>query len=125
EINSDSDNESTNEPVGRQFMGIWKEIELVEEVSQGIYKGICIHCNKEFNQNIAKVYHFNLLQIELKSKHTKNKELTVNDIYILVNSLFDNIEEKNNNSQDDEIDHATILDSIYSTVTTKNLKLEI
>ncbi|CAG8778802.1 22501_t:CDS:2, partial [Racocetra persica] len=73
----------------------------------------------------CELYCFNLSQIGLESKHTKNKELTINDIYALVNSLFDNIEEKDNDSQDVEIDQATILDSIYPTTTTENLKLEI
>ncbi|CAG8837084.1 14343_t:CDS:2, partial [Cetraspora pellucida] len=33
EISSNSDNGNTNEPVGHQFTGIWKEIELVEEAN--------------------------------------------------------------------------------------------
>ncbi|CAG8658977.1 3866_t:CDS:2, partial [Cetraspora pellucida] len=45
---SNSDSESNYEPIGRQFIGIWKEIELGEEVSHGVYRGRCIHCNKEF-----------------------------------------------------------------------------
>ncbi|CAG8834458.1 6481_t:CDS:1, partial [Cetraspora pellucida] len=61
--------------------------------------------------------------IELESKHIENKELTINDIYTLVNSLFNNIEEKNSDSQDDEIDQPTILDS--TNPTTENLKLKI
>lgn len=55
-------------------------------------------------ENIAKVYHFNISQIELESKHIENKELTINDIYTLVNSLFNDIEEKDSNLQDDKID---------------------
>ncbi|CAG8804616.1 20639_t:CDS:2, partial [Dentiscutata erythropus] len=33
---------------GRQFTGIWKEIELGEEVSCRVYRGKYIHCNKKF-----------------------------------------------------------------------------
>jgi hypothetical protein len=47
---SDSDSESINESIGRQFTGIWKQFSLGEEVSRGIYKGKCIHCDKEFNR---------------------------------------------------------------------------
>ncbi|CAG8454591.1 7924_t:CDS:2 [Dentiscutata erythropus] len=45
---SNSDSESNYEPIGRQFMSIWKEIELSEEVSCSVYRGRCIHCNNEF-----------------------------------------------------------------------------
>ncbi|CAG8474862.1 645_t:CDS:1 [Scutellospora calospora] len=74
-------------------------------------------------ENIAKVYRFNISQLELEPKHTENKELTINDIYLLVNSLFDNIEKEDNNLQDNKIDQSTILDSINST--TENLELKI
>ncbi|CAG8545442.1 9447_t:CDS:2 [Cetraspora pellucida] len=43
-----SDSESNYEPAGCQFTGIWKEIELGKEVSCGVYKRKCIHCNEEF-----------------------------------------------------------------------------
>ncbi|CAG8732049.1 2520_t:CDS:2, partial [Dentiscutata erythropus] len=46
----DSDNENANEPVGHQFTGIWKEIELGEEVSCKVYRGKCIYCNKKFRR---------------------------------------------------------------------------
>ncbi|CAG8612789.1 15294_t:CDS:2, partial [Racocetra fulgida] len=47
---SSSDSESNSESVGRQFTDIWKEIEIGEKISRGVYKGKCIHCNKEFRR---------------------------------------------------------------------------
>ncbi|CAG8715256.1 3445_t:CDS:2, partial [Cetraspora pellucida] len=52
EISSDSDNGNTNEPVGRQFTGIWKEIELVEELKEKKIKSTKLSepCNIEINE---------------------------------------------------------------------------
>ncbi|CAG8818178.1 2518_t:CDS:1, partial [Dentiscutata erythropus] len=53
---------------------------------------------------------------------TESNELNINDIYTLVNSMFDDFEE-DNDSQDEEIDQLPVLNSTNTMV--NNLELEI
>ena len=47
--NDDGGNEEESNP-GRNFTGIWKHVEIGEEISRGIYSGKCLYCGKEFNR---------------------------------------------------------------------------
>ncbi|CAG8732045.1 2519_t:CDS:1 [Dentiscutata erythropus] len=79
--------------------------------------------NLQTLENIAKVYQYNISQIE--TVQTENNELNTNDIYALVNSMLYDFEDDNsqeNNSQDD-IDQLSALDSSNTTI--DNLELSV
>ncbi|CAG8808103.1 8664_t:CDS:1, partial [Racocetra persica] len=82
---SNSNSESSNEPTGHSFTGIWREIELGKEVSHGVYKGKYIHCNKEFKHvKFIKTRAYIAYKCSSCPKHIKQYYN-----YIITNNLFD------------------------------------
>ncbi|CAG8570321.1 6833_t:CDS:1 [Dentiscutata erythropus] len=113
---SDSNGDSNNKPVGCQFTNIWKEIELGEEVSCGVYRGKCIHCSKKFKyakpvKTRAHIAH----ECSSCPEHIKQYYN-----YIIANNLFDDPKVENY-----EIPHDVYIEIKPSGSNSKRKKLKL